>query len=54
MKEGTATDPHGDLKGGKWVYIRDGSSLTDLLKKEVGIDLKEDVDEAIGGDGTYK
>ena len=54
LKEGTATDPHGDLKGGVWVYIRDGSFLTDLLKKEVGIDMKENIDEATGGDGTYK
>lgn len=29
-KEGTGT--------GEWIYLRDGSSLTDLLRKELGID----------------
>lgn len=24
---------------GEWIYLRDGTSLTDLLKKEVGVDV---------------
>lgn len=26
---------------GGWIYLRDGSSLTELLRKEVGIDLSQ-------------
>ncbi|KAF1988952.1 Frataxin [Aulographum hederae CBS 113979] len=29
---------------GEWVYLRDGSSLTALMRKEVGIDMQEGVD----------
>ena len=32
-KEGTGA--------GEWVYLRDGSSLSDLLASEVGVDLTE-------------
>jgi frataxin len=27
---------------GDWIYIRDGTSLTELLKKEIGVDLSVD------------
>lgn len=37
QKEGTEMDVEGDLRGGQWVYLRDGSSLTDLLKKELDV-----------------
>lgn len=26
-----------DREGGRWVYLRDGDSLTDLIFKEVGV-----------------
>jgi len=39
-KEGTETG------GGAWVYLRDGSELSDLLKKEVGVEMEEGV---VGG-----
>jgi len=42
-KEGTETG------GGTWVYLRDGSELTDLLKKEVGIEMEEGAE--IGREG---
>ena len=29
-------------KGGKWVYLRDGSSLDRLVVEEIGIDLEDD------------
>lgn len=35
-----ATGSQGDdgvLGGGRWIYLRDGTELTDLLKKEVGV-----------------
>ena len=33
-------DPGDDGKGGNWIYLRDKSSLTGLLKKEVDVRLK--------------
>jgi len=30
---------------GDWVYLRDGSSLTEILRKELGVDVSAD-DEA--------
>lgn len=27
----------GELGGGKWIYLRDGSSLTQLLEEELGV-----------------
>ncbi len=39
-KEGTGMDVEGDLRGGQWVYLRDGSTLTDLLKKELDVQMK--------------
>lgn len=39
-KEGTTLGG----SGGRWVYLRDGSTLNDLLKREVGIELGEEVD----------
>lgn len=38
QKEGAGT--------GEWVYLRDGSKLVDLLKKEVGVDVKGWIYEA--------
>ncbi|OAP64698.1 iron donor protein CyaY [Fonsecaea erecta] len=32
--------------GGKWIYLRDGSSLSDLIKKELGVELRH------GGEGA--
>jgi frataxin len=29
---------------GDWVYMRDGSSLTEILRKELGVDLSVDDD----------
>ncbi len=39
QKEGTGMDVEGDLRGGQWVYLRDGSTLTDLLKKELDVQM---------------
>ena len=27
-------------KGGEWVYLRDGSTLTELLKEELGVEVE--------------
>ena len=35
----------GGTEGGKWVYLRDGSRLTELLREELGMEL-EDLDKA--------
>lgn len=46
-KEGTGT--------GEWVYLRDGSSLSDVLLKEVGVDMKVvHATPSIVGDGTME
>jgi frataxin len=29
---------------GDWIYLRDGTSLTELVRKELGIDLSTDTD----------
>lgn len=39
QKEGTAMDAEGDLRGGQWVYLRDGATLTELLKKELDVQM---------------
>lgn len=44
LKEGTALDAGGDMHGGQWVYLRDGSTLSDLLKKELKIEMGEEED----------
>lgn len=33
------TETHEDGGGGKWIYLRDESTLSDLLEKEVGVDI---------------
>lgn len=33
-----------DGEGGKWIYIRDGSGLSDLLKNEIGVVVKKQPD----------
>lgn len=52
-KEGSVvsddTDPAGDDgAGGKWIYIRDGSGLSELLKREIGVVVATEVE---GGEG---
>jgi frataxin len=32
---------------GDWVYLRDGTSLTSLLKKEIGVNASIDIDKAL-------
>lgn len=44
QKQGTGEGPVGN-----WVYLRDGSTLPGLLRKEVGVDL--DGDREDGEDG---
>jgi frataxin len=46
QKEGTGIDVEGDLRGGQWVYLRDGSSLTQLLKKELDVQMNSGDDDA--------
>jgi frataxin len=41
-KEGTGA--------GEWVYLRDSSTLTELLERELGIDMSESYTPAISGD----
>lgn len=47
QKEGTALDVEEDLRGGQWVYLRDGSTLTELLKKELDVDMSPSGEEGI-------
>jgi len=40
----------GNLGGGKWIYLRDSSSLTQLLKDELGVTVaKQDEPDATAG-----
>ncbi len=39
QKQETGMDTEGDLRGGQWVYLRDGSTLTELLKREVDVQM---------------
>jgi len=52
-KEGSAVDSGDDGFGGKWVYLRDGSELSELVKKEIGVDVstEEDPDLVTGSEG---
>ncbi|KIV92308.1 iron donor protein CyaY [Exophiala mesophila] len=43
-KEGSAVDPGDDGAGGKWIYLRDGSGLSDLLHSEVGVVIPQEGD----------
>lgn len=47
------TETHEEGVGGKWIYLRDGSTLTELLEKEVGVKLgsTEEEDALTGRDG---
>jgi hypothetical protein len=45
-KEGTETG------AGEWVYLRDGSRLDDLLKKEIGVEMSEVRHEDGDAEGT--
>jgi frataxin len=42
--------------GGKWIYLRDGSLLSDLLRKELGVEVKlgPDADASEDRDATGK
>lgn len=49
-KEGSAIDAGDDGAGGRWVYLRDGTSLSDLLKKELGVEItKHDESDVVSG-----
>lgn len=40
----------GSLGGGKWMYLRDGSSLSDLLNNELDVVvIKSEETDAVGG-----
>lgn len=45
-KEGT------EEGGGEWVYLRDGSRLSDLVKKELGLRMEEEMQEGREGPGS--
>ena len=53
---GADLDPNlvvkGDMRGGHWVYLRDGSTLTDWLKKELDVDVKISTGRQVDGDGN--
>ena len=36
----------GRIKGGRWVYLRDGARLTELLEAELGVRLGGEGEEA--------
>ena len=38
QKEGSGTGEQGSGLG-EWIYLRDGSKLSELLRKEIGIDI---------------
>lgn len=43
-------DHHHEKEGteegvGEWIYLRDGSRLSNLLKKELGVQMEEEVEE---------
>lgn len=39
---GEGQDSKEDTGSGQWIYLRDGSSLDDLLESEVGVDMSEE------------
>jgi len=45
-KEGT------EQGGGEWIYLRDGSRLSDLIKKEIGVEMDDDMQEGREGPGS--
>jgi len=42
---------HGE-SGGKWIYLRDGSALSEVLKKELGVEVIHSGGDAEGSDAT--
>ena len=44
VKEGTGV--------GDWVYLRDGTALSDLLLKEVGVDMKSWLPDIVASDAS--
>ncbi|EXJ93577.1 hypothetical protein A1O1_01969 [Capronia coronata CBS 617.96] len=50
QKQDTAVDAGDNAAGGRWVYLRDGSILSDLLKKELGVEVtKKDESDVVDG-----
>ncbi len=45
---GDGQDQKQDTAVGDWVYLRDGSTLNDLLAEEIGIDVRGFVDAELG------
>jgi len=49
-KEDSTIDAGDDGSGGRWVYLRDGTQLSELLKKELGVEVtKEGESDVVGG-----
>lgn len=49
-KEGSAVDAGDDGAGGRWTYLRDRSQLSELLKKELGVEITAAGDsDVVGG-----
>ncbi|KAL2424382.1 hypothetical protein ABEF95_009423 [Exophiala dermatitidis] len=49
-KEDSTVEAGDNGAGGRWVYLRDGSSLSELLKKELGVEItKHDESDVVGG-----
>jgi frataxin-like iron-binding protein CyaY len=38
--------------GGEWIYLRDGGRLSDLLKKELGLQMEDVMQEGREGPGS--
>jgi len=51
QKEGTET--HDEGAGGKWMYMRDGSTLSELVERELGIELGEKKTTDVEGGVVY-
>ncbi|KAJ9504262.1 hypothetical protein H2202_000318 [Exophiala xenobiotica] len=49
-KEDSTIDAGDDGSGGRWIYLRDGTQLSELLKKELGVEVtKEGESDVVGG-----
>lgn len=56
QKEGTETTSEGDdgeIGGGKWIYLRDGTSLTQLLADELKVEVGKanEIEVDVGKEG---
>lgn len=49
-KQDSTVEAGDDGSGGRWVYLRDGTSLSELLKRELDVEItKKDESDVVGG-----